>query len=448
VSTALVSIEERSRLAEEAVLERVLRRGEPLVIVKSPPGAGKTRLVETVAALAVHHGGLRVAVVTPRAEQSYDFVRRLSGSVRVQIELLQAANRQPPADLVATLGSAIVTSPVGLRGGAGVVVGTAAKFAVSLGDLGNGAFELMICDEAYQLPYRDFAVLAALSRQHILVGDPGQLPPLVRADIARFEAARHHVHWPAPSELLRRLGDVPVVELPASRRLLQDTVDVVQPAFYRDLPFASAVDPVNAGVEFTAAGLGTPIDTALDQLAAGSTIVGLVLPAAEVPVDEVDEEIAELAAAVVHRMLERGMGDGRGSALGESDIGCADAHVASGEAMRRHLRRRGIGAETMVETPEIWQGLERGVMVVKHPLSGSVAFDAFGLEPGRWCVMLSRHRRGCIVLARGGIAELLDRHQHDCADRAMGAPNAAWMGWRAHAMVWQRLEEERRLLRA
>lgn len=447
MTTVAPTIEARTLAAEGSVLDAVLRRGEPLVVVKSPPGAGKTRLVETVAAAAVHHGDLRVAVVTPRAEQSYDFVRRLFPAVPIRIELLQASKRRPPGDLVNLLGGNIVTDPRNLTSGAGVVVGTAAKFGVSLEALGNGAFDLVICDEAYQLPYRDFAILAALSEQHLLVGDPGQLPPLVRADVARFEAARHHVHWPAPQELLRSHSAVPVIALPATRRLPQDSVDFVQPAFYPELPFVSAVDPATRSVGFTAVGLGTPIDRALDLLAEGATIVGLVLPASDVPIDRVDEELAAVSGNVVHRMLERGIHDSQGQPLVERDIGGADAHVASGEAFRRELRRRSLGPATMVETPEIWQGLQRDVMVVKHPLSGATQFGEFGLEPGRWCVMLSRHRRACVIVTRDGIGDLLDRHRHDCASRAMGVTNTAWQGWHAHSLLWRRLHELDRLVR-
>jgi MoxR-like ATPase len=55
-------------VATRCALDLMLRDGEPLV-VESPPGAGKTELVEAVAATAATHGGLRVAVVAPRAQQ-------------------------------------------------------------------------------------------------------------------------------------------------------------------------------------------------------------------------------------------------------------------------------------------------------------------------------------------------------------------------------------------
>jgi hypothetical protein len=47
---------------------------------------------------------------------------------------------------------------------------------------------------------------------------------------------------------------------------------------------------------------------------------------------------------------------------------------------------------------------------VLHPLSGRRDATAFHLEAGRLCVLTSRHRHACIVVARAGIPELLDAH--------------------------------------
>jgi len=48
-----------------------------------------------------------------------------------------------------------------------------------------------------------------------------------------------------------------------------------------------------------------------------------------------------------------------------------------------------------------------------HPLSGRRDATAFHLEAGRLCVLASRHRHACIVVARAGIADLLDAHPSD-----------------------------------
>ena len=63
-----------------------------------------------------------------------------------------------------------------------------------------------------------------------------------------------------------------------------------------------------------------------------------------------------------------------------------------------------------VDTANRLQGREFDVMIVLHPLSGRRDATAFHLEAGRLCVLTSRHRHACIVVARAGIPELLDAH--------------------------------------
>lgn len=441
-AVASPSLAARVEDAKRSVLELTIRSGRPIVCVSSPPGAGKTNLVEDVVATAVLHARMRVAVVAPRAEQTYEILRRVANHFDIiGIQVLQTAERDLPRDLVAQPRILPPVSRAGdLRGGCGLVVGTAAKFLVAQPDLPSLDFDLLICDEAFQLPYKDYAPLIPLARQHLLVGDPGQLPPLVRVDTARFEAARSRVHWPVPRETLRLFPDTPVVRLPASFRLRQDTVDVVQPAFYPDLPFVSGVDDTQRRIRFAALGVRSPIDPALDLVERGASIVALMLPAREFPPGELDEEVAELAAAVVERLLQRHAERTTGGELTAADIGIADAHVASGAAIGRHLRRRSISTDDLVvQTPELWQGIQRPIMIVKHPLSGQARLDRFALEPGRWCVMLSRHQSACIIVGRDGIGEALDRHQHDCAERPLGAEDMEWQGWRAHERLWHEL---------
>jgi hypothetical protein len=152
--------------------------------------------------------------------------------------------------------------------------------------------------------------------------------------------------------------------------------------------------------------------------------------------NDVDDEVADTCACVVQRLLDRGpLWEGQ-RALTATDIGCADPHVRSGAVIRRELLRLGI-AGVMVDTPEIWQGLERSIMVVKHPLSGGSRLAGFPLAPGRrLCVMLSRHQVGCVVVTRDGIADALEAHQRDSESRPAGAENPQWSGWLAHRELW------------
>jgi hypothetical protein len=447
------TIAEADRAIRERVLDLVLREGCRAVVVESPPGAGKTGLVESVAAAAVRLGRLRVAIVAPRAAQTYDLVRRLLRDYQLMpVQQLVSKDRILPSDLLteshANRHYRIVTAASGLIYGPGVMVSTASKLFSATRDFSGTEFDLLICDEAYQLRYKDFAPLLGIARQVLLVGDPGQLPPLNRASTARFEGAPHHVHWPVPVELLRRLPDLPKLQLPATYRLPQDTVDLVQPAFYREMRFESMAGREDRRVSYAASGMHTAIDRALNLLADGASVVGLILPARDLPGNHVDDGVAAAAADTVHRLLERGatwVGTGQ---IRPCDVGCVDAHVASGAATRRQLRSRGLPPdEVMVDTPEIWQGLQRPIMIVKHPLSAEARLDEFSLEPGRMCVALSRHLLGCVVVARDGVGEVLNRHNHDCADVPLGAHDAEWAGWNAHHSIWTRLERLGRLVR-
>ncbi len=51
--------------------------GDPAVVVPSPPGAGKTRLVALLAAALAHRGDLRVGIAAQTREQAVEIARRL-----------------------------------------------------------------------------------------------------------------------------------------------------------------------------------------------------------------------------------------------------------------------------------------------------------------------------------------------------------------------------------
>jgi hypothetical protein len=449
MSSQPVAPDTLAREATERVLDILLRRGAPCLIVDSPPGAGKTHLVEAVVAVTAQHLRLRVAVAVPQNEQVFDLLRRLAAHFPFMgVQPFLSESRSLPAELAALPELLPTATHVQqLRVPHGVVVGTVAKFVTSSLALGPRAFDVLICDEAYQVAFRDFAPLSMLAAQVLLVGDPGQLPPLVKVDTGPFEAAPVKVHWPAPQELVRRFPEVDIVRLPVTRRLPQDTVDLIQPSHYPNLPFVSAAPADERRLRCALDGLGDPVDEALRMLAAGATLVGILLPEREYPVDDVDDDVGAMMAHVVDRMLKRQIEMG-GTRLLPRDIGCSDAHVASNAAVARHLRSRHIPTdEVIAETPEQWQGLQRALMVVKHPLSGRRRLDAFDLDPGRWCVMLSRHLGGCMIVGRDGIGAVLEKHQHDCATRPMQATDLEWIGWQAHSALWRQLESKGRLIR-
>lgn len=81
-----------NRVIDDAV-RRALFGSAPVVIVKSPPGAGKTFLVECATAVATAEPRMRVAIVTPGVSQAYDVAERLLDYDLPRLELVHALHR-------------------------------------------------------------------------------------------------------------------------------------------------------------------------------------------------------------------------------------------------------------------------------------------------------------------------------------------------------------------
>ena len=99
-------------------------------------------------------------------------------------------------------------------------------------------------------------------------------------------------------------------------------------------------------------------------------------------------------------------------------------------------------AGVTVDTANRLQGREYDVTVVLHPLSGRRDASAFHLESGRLCVLASRHRHACLVVARAGIPELLDAHP-STEPVHLNVPVKFPDGWEAHQATMSHLERHR-----
>jgi hypothetical protein len=147
-----------------------------------------------------------------------------------------------------------------------VVVATSAKWAVADLDA-HEPFDVLFIDEAWQMCWADFMLLGAVAPRFVLVGDPGQIAPVVPIDVSRWQTSRRPPHVPAPEVILRdRTLPTRVVELPVSTRLPHDTCAMVQ-SFY-DFAFESWSAPGERRCCFPRGAPRTPVDDVLALLTA------------------------------------------------------------------------------------------------------------------------------------------------------------------------------------
>src|SRR5262249_32025927 len=109
-----------------------------------------------------------------------------------------------------------------------------------------GAYDVCLTDEAYMVPWRDLPPALLVGRQQILIGDPGQLPPVIEVETEEWAAMPDGPHLPSPIALEWQRGQ-PGSPLPPLRRLRLPTPLRLRPApaalvqrhFYPTHPFVA-----------------------------------------------------------------------------------------------------------------------------------------------------------------------------------------------------------------
>jgi len=417
-------------------LSNYLLGGGRIAVVKAPPGSGKTYTLIEVLSVIVGSGA-RVAVAAQTNSQADDICTRLS---RTHPGLLTtrfaSSGHRVPVDFPDNVGW--VSSKDHLPLAPGVTVATTAKW--SLTDVAE-PYDLLAVDEAWQMGWADLMQCALISARFLLIGDPGQIPSVVTIDVRRWETSPRAPHEAAPEIVLadpsleasRFVGS-----LPACRRLPYEAVDFVRP-FY-DFPFAAYVPPGDRGIDL-------PSGHKLQSLADGAPVALTIPTPPHGPPLEVDHELAAEVASTVADLLsvdaEVRTGRSAPRALVPSDVGVSSSHRVMNSTLSTALGS--LAGAVRVDTPERWQGLERPVMIVVHPLSGVTNPSSFDLETGRLCVMASRHESGLIVVSRDHVGQTLADFVPG-AEQAPGRPDVVGRGHDAHIRFWGRLEALERIV--
>lgn len=456
-----------STAVTDAVIARILPVGEMIcapraaVLVDSPAGAGKTFLIESVAAavrqrfvgelapriLLVGQTNAQVVDLAVRVAARLDGAGLLGAEERVMYVASAAAQEtyQDHVELSDPSFPAEICSDPELVREATVVAATVDKLAASPQSF--GLFQVGIMDEAYQCPIMKSAMTAAAERW-VLVGDPGQIAPFSAADLSRWQGRSDDPIVPLPVAL-RSAADagsfsLTVEQLPVSWRLPAAAVPMVRSAFYPLLRFQAATEPSERQIR---TGSSRSVwSTAVDRMVADGW-AHLLLPPGVASSGGVDDEVADGVAGVVISLLESGaeiVADERPARIGvlsPGRIAVGVSHTIQADMVRARLAAAGVSG-VQVDTANRLQGLEFDVTVVWHPLSGMVEADEFHLDAGRMCVLLTRHRHGCVVVGRESDLDLAD-HPPVLGESGEGVSRAVIEAWEAHTIVLEQLAGSR-----
>lgn len=323
--------------------------GQPVTIVDSPPGAGKSTLVATVSQHLAAGSTLSVRIAAP----TRDAVRALA----------QRIDQITETGAVSTVGSAFKGESLFASNDdlpTPIQVSTVASCRSRAPEC-----DLLIFDEAYQATYADVLAASERADQVLMVGDPGQIGPVITANTAVWDRLRVAPADRAPEGFSQR-GDAKLLSLPSTFRLGGDSASAIAP-LYR-FPFDSRRPNV-----------------ALDGF---DEIEALIVP----PATHVAEQ--SVMAQAVERVQSL-IGAGATSDMGvhelvENDIVVLAARNEQVAMLSALLHRAGLGNVT-VGTADRLQGGEWAAAVAIDPLFGVTHASGHSAALGRLCVMASRH---------------------------------------------------------
>ena len=416
-----------------------------LCVVKAPPGSGKSyNLLESLDGML--NDDKRIAIAAQTNNQVTDLCKRFAERFPTRkVIRFSSEHFTAPDDLPSNV--EIESEKDKLPEGPCTIIATCSKLGLTKL---KHAFDVLLIDEAWQMTWATFLTVRETAPRYVLIGDPGQIPPTVTVDCDRWETSSTAPHYPAPQVILETDGLRPHItelKLGTCRRLPNDSVELVK-MFY-DFDFDAHAKPGERYLKAIKSGSADAIDTAIDRLQENSTVV-LTYPTDETgaPI-ETDQELAEFVAEVASRLLDRKCTvstkpeeTANPRSLDADDIGIASTHNQMNTAISAALA--GATKRIKVTTPERWQGLERPVMIVVHPLSGVSIPSSFDLETGRLCVMASRHQSACIIVTRDHVGETLATRLPS-GDHALGAVDVSGRGHAQHTSFW-RYHEERGLI--
>lgn len=356
-------------LVPGSMLARVLYAAfsrQPVTIVDSPPGAGKTTLVVDTLAQLLGRSDFDIVVACPTRRGAIDLAGRLAAELG-DAESAPAVVLGLKGALVRPKGVFATKPPTKKRE---ITVRTIKSCAVN-----PPTCDVLVFDEAYQATFSDVAAAADGAEQVMMVGDPGQIGPVVTQRTSAWERRRNAPHHRAP-EVFARRSDAQVLQMDATYRLGADTVAAIAPLY--GFPFVSKRPDRH---------LITRAGTRLPELAAAR-----IAPSTSISDLAPMEAVARLAMSMVGSTVVTHDEDGNAveKVLRQGDVAVVVSHNVQASGVQAILRSE-VYDNITVGTADRMQGGQWHAVVALDPLVGHGTVSPHQLNKGRLCVMASRH---------------------------------------------------------
>ena len=371
----LPPLEPGSTVAEALYL---VWNGNPITIVDSPPGAGKTRLVSHIAAHLATRSDVTIAVATPTRAQAIGIAAAIAAVTPAGTVVLAEKGWQ-----VADIPEGVTYNP---NASNKLAPGTVVVRNLKKWSFGPPEADLLIVDEAYQATYGAVLAIAGKVTQILMVGDPGQIGPVTSVNTSLWEGAPDAPHRRAPEAFMHR-SDAETVHLRSSYRLGPQTVRAIAGLYA--FPFTSARPQLSLGK--------LPEIQSLHVFSGGNKDTMSML-----------EVVAKRAASLVGQTFrEPGQPD---RPLTGEDVVVLVAHNTQLAIVRAFLVQM-CEPEITVGTADKLQGGQWVAAVALDGLVGAPSASGHGGALGRLCVMASRHRAHLTWVHDGEWENLIDEDE-------------------------------------
>lgn len=226
--------------AEERALAACLDGRNPVFAVKGPPGTGKTDLLAEVA-LKLAQAGKKVGIITVSHDAVNNALARAAEKLATgspTLTLLKHGGEAPCIPRVAheRLGDSKEKPAIW-----GSVLAAASQMFVKdknkklILNFKHGTCDVLLLDEAGQIPAYEAAALSHLARRMILFGDEDQLPNITKGS----HPPGSHGDFSAMQYLRQALGPEWTIPLETSHRMNSTLCGLIQHHFYTDIDLAA-----------------------------------------------------------------------------------------------------------------------------------------------------------------------------------------------------------------